>query len=119
MSGESEDRSRLAWAIAVPLVLLAGLLVVALRAHRELAREPDFTVDPSRWQLVGRPAWCPEPLAASVAAGVSAHVAGAASLLRQDELAWLSGAVAESSPWIADVERIDPRWPAQAEIRVR
>jgi len=117
--GNSSGNNRLAWALAVPLVLLGGLLVIALRARTALQREPDFTVDPSRWQVMGRPSWMTDELAASVTAGISARVAGAASLLSESEMAWLSATVAQTSPWIEAVERVEPRWPAQAEIRVR
>jgi hypothetical protein len=115
-----DDRpARSAWPLIVPLVLVAALLVVAWRARHSLQHEPAFTVDPSRWQLAGRPAWMPEDVAADVAASVSTHVAGGASLLREDDLQRLSEAVSAASPWIAAVERIEPRWPAQAELRLR
>ncbi len=111
--------ARSAWLLFVPLLLVAALLVVAWRARLTLRDEPAFVVDPSRWQLVGRPAWLPEAAAAGVAADVSAHVAGGASLLAEDDLQRLSAAVRAASPWIAAVDRVEPRWPAQAELRVR
>lgn len=119
MSDDAVRRARAAWPVAVPALLLLGLLFVALQARQQLQRAPDFVVDPSRVQLVGRPAWMPEPLAAGVAAGIAARVAGSASLLREDELRWLSAAVQASSPWVESVEHVEPRWPGQAEIRVR
>ncbi len=119
MTADAARRARAAWPIAVPVLLLLGLALVVLRARQQLQREPEFTVDPSRVQLVGRPAWMPEAVAAGLATGIAAHVAGSASLLREDELKWLSAAVLASSPWIEAVEQVEPRWPGQAEIRVR
>lgn len=119
MSQTEPGTNRMAWALVVPLVLVAGLLVIALRARTELAREPAFSVDPSRVTLVGRPAWMPEAVAGALAADVSAHVAAGASLLSEAELASLARKVGAASPWIASVERVEPRWPAQAEIRLR
>lgn len=119
MSETGAGNNRMVWAIAVPAVLVAGLLVVALRARTELSREPAFTVDPSRVTLVGRPAWMPEDVAGALAADVSAHVAAGASLLSEAELASLARTVGAASPWIAGVVRVEPRWPAQAEIRLR
>jgi hypothetical protein len=113
---ESTGTQRLAWAVAVPLVLVAGLVVVALRAQRQLQHEPQFMVDPQRVSLVARPAWMPEPVAGALAADVSAHVAAGASLLSEKELAGLAQTVGASSGWIESVERIEPQWPAQAEI---
>ena len=107
------------WPLVVPLLLLAVLIVVAWRARVSLQHEPAFTVDPTRWQLVGRPAWMPEAVAGDVAASVSAHVASGASLLREDDLLRLSAAVRASSPWIEAVDRVEPRWPSQAELRVK
>ncbi|MBM3984393.1 MAG: hypothetical protein FJ296_01680 [Planctomycetes bacterium] len=119
MSADAVRRARAAWPIALPALLLLGLLLVALRARQQLQRAPEFVVDPSRVQLVGRPAWMPEPVAAGVAGGIAARVAGSASLLHEDELKWLSAAVLASSPWVEAVEQVEPRWPGQAEIRVR
>ena len=115
---ESAGNNRLVWAVAVPAVLVAGLLVISMRARRELQHEPAFSVDPAQVSLVGRPAWMPEAVAGALAADVSAHVAAGASLLSEDELVSLARTVAEASPWIESVERVEPRWPAQAEIHI-
>jgi hypothetical protein len=115
----ADRRERPLWPLLVPLALLGVLIVVAYRARHQLQREPEFTVDPTRYQLVARPAWLPEPVAASVVASVSTHSARGASLLRQDELAGLKASLLAASPWIEAVEQIQPRWPAQAEVRVR
>ncbi|HEX5010966.1 MAG TPA: hypothetical protein VFY71_11245 [Planctomycetota bacterium] len=115
----SDRRARPLWPLLVPLALLAVLIVVAYRARHQLQREPEFTVDPTRYQLVARPAWLTEDVAGSVAASVSSHAARGASLLRQDELAGLTASLLAASPWIEAVEQIQPRWPAQADVRVR
>jgi hypothetical protein len=113
------DRARPLWPLVVPLLLLGVLIVVTWRARTQLQRAPDFTVDPTRYALVARPKWMPEPVAADVAASVSAHAARGASLLSEDELAGLTASLLAASPWIEAVEQIQPRWPAQAEVRVR
>ena len=119
MTSAGDRRERPLWPLLVPLALLGVLIVVTYRARHQLQREPEFTVDPTRYQLVARPAWLPEPVAASVAASVSTHAARGASLLRQDELTGLTASLLAASPWIEAVEQIQPRWPAQAEVRVR
>lgn len=119
MDEDPRSPDRTLWPLLVPLLLALLVLFLALRARQQLQREPEFTVDPTRWQLAGRPDWMPEFVAAEVAGGIAAHVAGAASLLREDELQWLSAAVLASSPWVEAVESVQPRWPAQAEIQVR
>lgn len=119
MDEDLRSPARPLWPVLVPLLLALAVLLLALRARQQLQREPEFTVDPSRWQLAGRPAWMPEGVAADVARGIATHVAGSASLLREDELQWLSAAVLAASPWVEAVEDVQPRWPAQAEIRVR
>jgi len=119
MTDDDARPARSAWPVLVPVLLLAIVLVVAWRSRQTLEHAPAFTVDPSRWQLTGRPAWMPESVAALVAADVAAHVAGGASLLNEDDLQRLSESVRAASPWIAGVERVEPRWPAQAELRLR
>jgi hypothetical protein len=61
----------------------------------------------------------PEDVAVALARDVSAHLAAGASLLSEAELASLARTAGAASPWVSAVEQVEPRWPGQAELRLR
>ncbi|HTE07076.1 MAG TPA: hypothetical protein VK824_12860 [Planctomycetota bacterium] len=115
------------WAASKPLmlpgVLLVGVLVLIVRARATLEQSPRFVVDPSVCTVVARPAWVSDGVARSIALAVATGLGRQASLLQGRELQrWadaLTDPAADISPWIESVERLEPHFPSQADVRIR
>ena len=105
--------------LVLPGVILLGVLALLLRARGELHSSPRFVVDPSACGVVSQPAWASDALADNLARQVSRGLGERASLLDGGDLRRWSDALLELSPWIEAVELIEPRFPQQADVRLR
>jgi len=108
------------WAAPV-LSALAALVVVALLvvSHEAAAASRRFQVDPGAAEVVQAPDWLPPGLAARLARQLGEALGPPVSLLEEHGLDRWRGDLADSSAWIASVESVSGRFPAQAEVRVR
>jgi hypothetical protein len=105
--------------LLIPAAIVLALLLLLLRARTDLASTPRFVVDPSVCTVSARPAWATEALAESLASQVSRGLGEQASLLAGEDLHRWGATLARLSPWIEAVERIEPRFPYQADVRLR
>lgn len=105
--------------LVLPCVILLGVLVLLIRARGELQSSPRFVVDPSVCGVVTQPAWVSDALGDSLARQVSRGLGERASLLDGNDLTRWSQSLLELSPWIEAVELIEPRFPHQADVRLR
>lgn len=105
--------------LILPGVIVLGVLVLLLRARGELHSAPRFVVDPSVCGVLSQPAWVSDVLADNLARQVSRGLGERASLLDGGDLRAWTDALVELSPWIEAVEIIEPRFPQQADVRLR
>lgn len=105
--------------LVLPGVIVLGVLVLLLRARGALASSPRFVVDPSACGVVSQPDWVSDALADNLARQVSRGLGAQASLLKGHDLRRWSETLVELSPWIEAVELIQPRFPHQADVRLR
>jgi hypothetical protein len=109
--------------LVLPALLLVGVLVLIVMARKTLEQAPRFVVDPSVCSVVARPAWVSEQLARSVALAVATGLGQHASLLDGEGLQRWADVLTDPSggvsPWIESVERLEPRFPHQADLRLR
>lgn len=109
---------RRAAAVALPVLVIAGVVLLCVAAHRAMRGSTRYAVDPRHLALLEHPAWMSETLAERVSAEMAAALAGPATLLDREQLDDWRGRLQAASPWIADVEFVRPRFPAQADVRV-
>lgn len=105
--------------LVLPVVILLGVLALLIRARGELHSSPRFVVDPLACGVVSQPDWATDALADSLARQVSRGLGEHASLLDGHDLRRWSETLLELSPWIEAVELIEPRFPHQADVRLR
>jgi hypothetical protein len=105
--------------LLLPALIVLALVLLLLRARTDLASTPRFVVDPSVCTVQARPAWASDALAASLAEQVSRGLGAQASLIEGNDLHRWGAALERLSPWIESVERIEPRFPYQADVRLR
>ncbi|MHC5210228.1 MAG: hypothetical protein ACYTG2_05880 [Planctomycetota bacterium] len=105
--------------LVIPAVIVLAITLLLLRARSDLASTPRFVVDPSVCTVQDRPAWASELLATTLAEQVSRGLGAQASLLEGQDLHRWSATLEQLSPWIESVERIEPRFPYQADVRLR
>jgi hypothetical protein len=103
----------------VPAVVVLGLLLLVVRARRELQAAPRFQVDPSACEVLVRPEWVSEELAAALARQIGRGLGREASLLGEQELQAWEQTLTGLTPWIEEVEGVEPRFPYQADVRLR
>jgi len=116
-SSDAPLRTR-AGALALPVLVAAGIAVLCVLAHRRMAASARYVVDPRQLALLEHPAWMSEALARRVGAEMAAALGGPTTLLGDRALAGWRARLAAASPWIAGVELVRPRFPAQADVRV-
>ncbi|GJM20447.1 MAG: hypothetical protein DHS20C15_03620 [Planctomycetota bacterium] len=104
-----------------PLVLGAlvfvGVIVLAVRAHKEALQSPRFQVDPAQARVSARPSWLPEELAHSLAAHLSERLGEPLSLVDSDELRAWAPLLAEEA-WVREVSSLEPVFPGRARVRL-
>jgi hypothetical protein len=104
--------------LILPTLVVIGVALLVVHARQRLARTPRFTVDPSAWQVRSRPDWLSDGLAAKLARDISRGLANRPSLLDADGLARWEDELSSISPWVLSVERIEPRFPGRADVRL-
>ncbi|MHC5212907.1 MAG: cell division protein FtsQ/DivIB [Planctomycetota bacterium] len=103
----------------LPVLVVIGVALLVVHARQRLTGTDRFTVDPTAWEVRSRPDWLSDELAVALAHRISTGLADRSSLLDVDGLdAWHDDLLA-ASPWIETVERIEPRFPGQADVRLR
>ncbi len=101
---------------ALVFLAVAGLLFVA----RDSARaSPRFEVDPGHVAVLERPEWLPADLATELGLQLGISLGGPASLLGDEDLTRWRGDLMDASDWVESVERLEARFPGQAEVRLR
>jgi hypothetical protein len=105
--------------LVLPAVIVLALVLLLVRARSDLASTPRFVVDPSACSVIRRPPWSSDALAAALAAQVSRGLGEQASLLDGQDLQRWGATLDRLSPWIEAVERVEPRFPYQADVRLR
>jgi len=103
----------------LPVLVVLGVALLVAHARDRLAGSPRFTVDPTTWEVRSRPDWLSDDLAETLARRISVGLADRSSLLDSDGLERWAEGLLEISPWIESVERIEPRFPGQADVRLR
>jgi hypothetical protein len=105
--------------LLLPGVIVLAVLVLLLRARGVLQSSPRFVVDPSVCGVVSQPEWVSDALADSLARQVSRGLGAQASLLDGNDLRRWGETLVELSPWIEEVELIEPRFPHQTDVKLR
>lgn len=105
--------------LILPVLVVLGVALLVVHARRRLADTPRFTVDASAWSVRSRPEWVSDQLAATLAQHISSDLADRPSLLGPDGLDRWKAVLPQISPWIESVERLEPRFPGQADMRLR
>jgi hypothetical protein len=103
----------------LPVLVVIGVALLVVHARQRLAGSARFTVDPTAWEVRSRPDWLSEDLAAALAHRISMGLADRSSLLDGDGLDRWADDLLEVSHWIESVEHVEPRFPGQADVRLR
>jgi hypothetical protein len=97
-------------------LMVAGLLFVARDAARA---SPRFWVDPAQVAVLERPDWMPPDLAVQLAVELGFSLGEPALLLGDQDLGRWRGDLLDASDWVESVERLESRFPGQAEVRLQ
>ena len=109
---------RRAGTAALPTLVIVGVALLCVAANRAMRASARYVVDPRHLALLEHPGWMSEALAERVSAEMAAALEGPATLLGREDLDHWRGRLQVASPWIADVEFVRARFPAQADVRV-
>ena len=107
---------------AAPLLSLGVLVVVGVLlvvAYRDAGRSPRFQVDPRTVQVASAPDWFSDRLAERLAVQLGSSLGPPVSLLDEEGLERWREDLLVASPWVASVESVEGRFPAQAQVRLR
>jgi len=99
------------------LLVFVGVIVLAVRAHKEALQSPRFTVQPAVARVALRPEWLPADLADSLAAHLGERLATPISLAESDGLRSWAPALADD-PWVREVTLLEPRFPGRVRARL-
>lgn len=99
-------------------VVLGGSALMGLGWQAARA-DAAFRVDPNQVAVLSGPAWLDGQAASFMAAELGADLAHEAPLLDGDTLARWSARMLAVSPWVEEVVSVEPRFPGQADVRLR
>ena len=103
--------------LVLGVVVFVGVIVLAVRAHKEAQLSPRFQVDPARALVHARPAWLPEDLALSLSEHLSARLGEPLSLVDAGNLQAWEPLLADE-PWVREVSALEPVFPGRARVRL-
>jgi len=109
--------------VLLPLLLLAALALLLVRARREAEQRPGYLVDPRTVSVVSCPPWMPADLAQQIAQDLAARLVARlpdpASLVDGADLEAWAATLATGSPWVVSLRRVDPHFPSRAEVHLQ
>ena len=100
------------------LVLLGSAGAISL-GWSSAATDSAFRVDPERVAVLEQPRWIGGASAAALADELGLDLSHEAPLLDSESLESWAARLLKSSPWIEEVVSVEPRFPSQADVRVR